>query len=203
MIDLYYAPTANGFRATLILEESGLEYRRHKLDLAKGDQRSAEFTALNPLQSIPVIRDEAGPGGKPIVLTQSVAIMLYVAEKCGRLVPTDALRRTQALEWLMLVASDVAMTSSTLFQLTLVRPAPGPECAAHFEQRLARFFAACDARLAGRDYLADELTVADLALYPNAAARRAIVDKHGQMPNLVRWLERIAARPAVARAMQG
>jgi len=201
MIDLYYAPTANGWRAALALEETGLAFRRHKLDLAKGDQKTPEFTALNPLQSTPVIRDEDGPGGRPLVLTQSVAILLYAAEKAGKLIPADALARAQTLEWLLFAASDVAMTSGTLFQLTLVKPAPGPECAAHFERRLARFFAACDARLAGRDYLADELTVADLALYPNAAARRAIIDTHGPMPHLTRWLERMAARPAVARAM--
>ncbi|MCZ7565754.1 MAG: glutathione S-transferase family protein [Burkholderiales bacterium] len=202
MIDLYYAPTANGWRAALALEETGLAFRRHKLDLAKGDQTTPEFTALNPLQSIPVIRDEDGPGGKPLVLTQSVAIMLYVAEKAGKLIPTDALARAQALEWLLFVASDVAMTSGVLFQLTLVKPAPDPTCAAHFERRLARFFAACDARLAERDYLAGELTVADLALYPNASARRAIIDKHGPMPHLARWFDRMSARPAVVRAMQ-
>ncbi|MCL4798051.1 MAG: glutathione S-transferase family protein [Burkholderiales bacterium] len=201
MIDLYYAPTANGWRAALALEQTGLAFRRHKLDLAKGDQKTPEFTALNPLQSTPVIRDEDGPGGRPLVLTQSVAILLYAAEKAGKLIPADALARARTLEWLLFAASDVAMTSGTLFQLTLVKPAPGPECAAHFERRLARFFAACDTRLAGRDYLADELTVADLALYPNAAARRAIIDKHGPMPHLTRWLERMAARPAVARAM--
>jgi GST-like protein len=203
MIDLYYAPTSNGLRGLLILEESGLEFRRHKLDFAKGEQKTPEFTALNPLQAVPVIRDDNGPGGKPLVLSQSVAIMLYVAEKAGKFVPRDALRRAQMQQWLMLVASDIAMTSGTIFQLGFAAPEKSPLNIGFFEKRLARYFAACDAQLAGRDYLVDELSLADLALYPNATARRAIIDSHGPMPNLVRWIERMAARPAVARAMQG
>jgi len=203
VIDLYYAPTSNGQRALLVLEESGLAFRRHKLDFAKGEQKSPEFTALNPLQAVPVIRDEDGPGGKPLVLSQSAAIMLYVAEKAGKFVPQDALRRTRMLEWMMLVASDVAMTSGTIFQLAFAAPEKSPANIAFFEKRLARYFAVCDAQLAGREYLADELSLADYALYPNATGRRAVIDSHGPMPNLVRWIERMAARPAVARAMQG
>ncbi|MCC6609970.1 MAG: glutathione S-transferase family protein [Burkholderiales bacterium] len=203
MIDLYYAPTSNGQRALLVLEESGLEFRRHTLDFAKGDQKTPEFTALNPLQAMPVIRDDKGPGGKPLVLSQSIAIMLYVAEKTGKFVPQDALRRAQMQQWLMLVASDIAMTSGTIFQLSFAAPEKSPANVAFFEKRLARYFAACDAQLAGREYLADELSLADLALYPNAKGRRAVIDGHGPMPNLVRWIERMAARPAVARAMPG
>ena len=202
MIDLYYAPTANGQRAAVILEESGLAYRRHKLDLAKGDQKRPEFTALNPLAMAPVIRDDDGPGGKPLVLSQSVAIALYVAEKAGKFIPQDPARRTEMLQWLMLAASDVAMTSSTLFQLGFAAPEKSAANIKFFEQRLARFLAACDGRLAGRDYLADELSVADFTLYPNAVARRAAIDQHGPMPNVVRWMERMAAREGVTRGMQ-
>lgn len=203
MIDLYYAPTSNGQRALLVLEESGLAFRRHKLDFAKGEQKTPEFTALNPLQAVPVIRDDSGPGGKPLVLSQSVAIMLYVAERTGKLIPQDALRRAQMLQWLMLVASDVAVTSGTIFQIGFAAPERSPANVAFFEKRLARYFSVCDAQLASREYLADEFSLADLALYPNATGRRAVIDSHGPMPNLVRWIERMAARPAVARAMQG
>jgi GST-like protein len=203
MIDLYYSPTSNGQRALLALEESGIEFRRHKLDLAKGEQKTPEFTALNPLQAVPVIRDDSGPGGKPLVLSQSVAIMLYVADKAGKLVPQDALRRAQMQQWLMLVASDIGMTSSTIFHLGVTAPEKSPANIAFFEKRLARYFAVCDAQLASREYLADEFSLADLALYPNATARRSIIDSHGPMPHLVRWIERMGARPAVARAMQG
>jgi GSH-dependent disulfide-bond oxidoreductase len=202
MIELYYGPTANGQRAAVILEESGLPFRRHPVDLAKGEHLAPEFLALNPVGMTPAIVDGEGPGGKRIVIAQSVAIMLYVAEKAGRFIPGDAYRRAQMQSWLMFVASDIAMTSGTLFQLTLVGPEPSPAHIEHFEMRLGRFFAACDRQLQGREYLVDELSIADFALYPNVAARKAVIDRYGPMPNLVAWSARMGARPGVARGMQ-
>jgi GST-like protein len=99
MIDLYLAPTANGLRASVALEEAGLAYRAHKVDLAKGEQRAPEFLKLNPAGAIPVIVDSDGPGGKPLTLSQSGAIILYVADKCGKFLPKDAARRAIALQW--------------------------------------------------------------------------------------------------------
>jgi GST-like protein len=202
MIELYYGPTANGQRATVILEESELPFRRHPLDLAKGENRAPEFLALNPTGMTPVLVDGEGPGVKRIVITQSVAIMIYIAEKAGRFIPGDAYRRALMQSWLMFVASDIAMTSGTLFQLTLVQPERSPAHTEYFEKRLGRFFAACDQQLAGREYLVDELSIADFALYPNVAARKALVERYGPMPNLVAWAERIGARPGVIRGMK-
>src|ERR1700687_3849688 len=111
MIDLYLAPTANGLRATVALEETGLPYRAHPVDLAKGEQRSPEFLKLNPAGLIPVIVDDEGPGGKPLTLSQSGAIVLYAAEKSGKLLPRDPVRRAVALQWLMQAASDISGSS--------------------------------------------------------------------------------------------
>jgi len=202
MIELYYGPTANGQRATVILEESELPFRRHPVDLAKGEHLAADFLALNPVGMTPVLVDGEGPGGKRIVIAQSIAIMLYVAEKAGRFIPGDAYRRALMHSWLMFVASDIAMTSGTLFQLTLVGSEPSPPHMEHFEKRLGRFFAACDRQLDGREYLVDELSIADFALFPNVAGRKALVDRYGPMPNLAAWSERMAARPALARGMK-
>ena len=202
MIELYFGPTANGQRAAVILEESGLPFQRHPVDLAKGEHLTPDFLALNPVGMTPVLVDNEGPGGKHIVIPQSVAIMHYVAEKAGRFIPGDAYRRAQMHSWLMFVATDIAMTSGTLFQLTLVGSEPSPPHVGHFEKRLGRFFAACDRQLAGHEYLVDELSIADFALYPNVAARKVLVDRYGPMPNLAAWSERMGARPGVVRGMK-
>ena len=111
MIDLYSAGTANGFRASVALEEAGLPYHLHKVDLAKGEHRRAEFLKRNPAGLIPVIVDQDGPGGKPLTLSQSGAIILYAAEKTGKFLPKDAIRRAMAWQWFTQALSDVAATS--------------------------------------------------------------------------------------------
>src|SRR6185437_6286529 len=101
MIDLYTAGTGNGFRAAIVLAESGLPHRIHKIDLGKGEQKTPEFLARNPAGAIPVLVDSEGPGGKALTLSQSGAIALYLAEKSGKFLPKDASRRALALQWFM------------------------------------------------------------------------------------------------------
>ena len=202
MIDLYSAGTANGFRASVALEEAGLSYRVHKVDLAKGEQRSVDFLKLNPAGLIPVIVDLDGPGGKPITLSQSAAIILYIAEKTGKLLPKDPARRAVAMQWFMQGATDVAATSGAIFRLENSVPEKIPSSIDYFKQRLLGFFSVCDERLAGREYLADELSVADLMLYPNFALRKPLIDQAGGFANLQRWGATMASRPAVQKGMK-
>jgi GST-like protein len=202
MIDLYTSGTANGHRAAIALEESGLAYRAHKLNLQAGDQRKPEYLEINPAAAIPAIVDDDGPGGKPVTLAQSGAILFYVAEKSGKFLPQDPARRLAALQWLMQACSDVAGTSSALFQLSMVAPEKSAANVEFFEKRLLNALRAADARLAGREYLVDEISVADLALYPVVATRKPVIEKHGGLPNLAKWAERMAARPGVAKGMQ-
>jgi GST-like protein len=202
MIDFYTAATANGHRAAIALEESGLPYRVHKLDLKAGDQRKPEYLKINPAGAIPAIVDDAGPDGKPLALAQSGAIVLYVAEKSGKFLPTDPARRAIALQWLLHACSDVAGGSGTLFQLSMVAPEKSAPNVEFFEKRLVNALRVADARLADREYLADEFSVADLALYPVVATRTPVIEKHGGLPNLAKWAERMAARPGVAKGMQ-
>jgi GST-like protein len=202
MIDFYTAGTANGHRAAIALEESGLPYRAHKLNLQAGDQRKPEYLKINPAGAIPAIVDDAGPGGKPLALAQSGAIVLYVAEKSGKFLPQDAARRAVALQWLLHACSDVAGGSGTLFQLSMVAPEKSAPNVEFFEKRLVNALRAADARLADREYLADEFSVADLALYPVVATRTPVIEKHGGLPNLAKWAGRMAARPGVAKGMQ-
>jgi GST-like protein len=202
MIDLYLAPTANGLRAAVALAECGLDYTPHKIDLAKGDQRTPQFLKLNPAAQIPVIVDHAGPGGKPLTLAQSGAIILYCADKSGKFLPKDPAKRAVALQWFMQAATDVAPVSGAIFQLEMVAPEKNEAITRHFHKRLVHFFGICDARLAGQEYLAGELSVADLQLYPNYFARKALIDGAGGLANLHRWAAAMAARPGVAKGMK-
>lgn len=202
MIDLYSAGTANGFRASVALEEAGLSYRVHKVDLARGEHRDTEFLKLNPAGLIPVIVDQDGPGGKPITLSQSGAIILYIAEKTGKFLPKDAARRAVTMQWFMQGATDVAATSGAIFRLENSVPEKIPSSIEYFKQRLLGFFSVCDAQLAGRAYLADELSVADLMLYPNFALRKPLIDQAGGFANLQRWGATMASRPAVQKGMK-
>ena len=201
MIDFYTWQTSNGQRVAVLLEECGLRYRLHKVDLTKGEQRSPDFLKLNPAGAIPVIVDDDGPGGRPLVLTQSGAIDLYLAEKADRFVPADPLRRITALQWLMVALTDCATSSTGIFFATVLLPDRSPANVAWFEQRLTRQFRLADARLAEREWLADELSFADFALYPIYAVRKSLVDAAGDLPNLARWGAALAARPAVAKGM--
>lgn len=201
MIDLYTTATGNGRRPALMLEECGLPYTVHKIDLAKGEQRQPSFLALNPVGSIPVIVDREGPGGEKLVLAQSAAILLYLAEKTGRFMPKDPGRRALVYQWLMHIMSDQQSTSATLFQVASLPDKP-TSAIASFEKRLSDYFRLVDTRLAEAEYLAGELSIADFALYPLIDRRREIVEKAGSLPHLRRWMAALAARPAIARAMQ-
>lgn len=201
MIDLYSAGTANGFRASVALEEAGLSYRVHKVDLGKGEHRSAEFLKFNPAGLIPIIVDQDGPGGTPVTLSQSGAIILYIAEKTGQFLPKDAARRAVTMQWFMQGATDVAATSGAIFRLENSVPEKTLSSIDYFRQRLLGFFSVCDAQLAGRAYLSDELSVADLMLYPNFALRKALIDQAGGFANLQRWGTTMAMRPAVQKGM--
>jgi GSH-dependent disulfide-bond oxidoreductase len=201
MIDLYTAGTANGHRAAIALEESGLAYRAHKLDLKSGDQRKPEYLAINKAGAIPAIVDDEGPGGATIILAQSGAILLYLAEKTGKLMPRDPVRRAAALQWMMHACSDVAVGAGAMFQFSTFGPDRTLANVEYFEKRLYNAFKPCDAQLEGREFLADEYSLADIALYPVFAVRKALLEKHGPLPNVARWADAVGKRPAVAKGM--
>jgi GSH-dependent disulfide-bond oxidoreductase len=202
MIDLYTFDTSNGQRAAIALEECGLPYRTHRVDLAKGEQHAAPFLAVNPAGAIPAIFDPAGPDGKPLTLAQSGAIAIYAAEKSGRFLPRDPARRALALQWLMFAVTDCAAGSAMLYYESALLPDKSPANLAFCEQRLLRLFRVADARLADREWLADELSIADFALYPICAVRRKLVDAAGDLRHLARWMAALAARPGVVRGME-
>jgi len=201
MIDLYTWPTSNGQRAAIALEECGLAYRVHRVDLSKGEQRAPAFLAVNPAGAIPAIVDPDGPGGASISLAQSGAIALYAATKSGRFLPADAARRATALQWLFFACADAASASGALFYLGVQAPEKSEPNMKFLSDRLLGILRVADRHLAQHEWFANELSIADFALYPVVAVRRALVDGAGDLPHLVRWADALAARPGVTRGM--
>ncbi len=203
MIDLYAAGTSNGMRARIALEECGLPYELHPVDLAKGEHKTPQFLAMNPNGQIPVIVDREGPGGKPVTLAQSTAILLYCAEKSGRFLPKDPAARPAVLQALMNASTDVTPIFGSLFAVLRSKDPHGPT-AQLFKDRLRGFFKVWDATLGRQKYCAGaELTVADLSLYAGyTRIKGSAPDLVEGLPNVARWAEGLAARPAIQRALK-
>ena len=203
MIDLYAAGTSNGMRARIGLEECGLAYTFHPIDLAKGEQKSPSFLAMNPNGQIPVIVDSEGPGGKAVTISQSVAVLLYCAEKSGKFLPKDPASRRAFWQALMSAASDMSGMVTAIF--TLSRSKEQHSAAVDvFKSMWSGYMKVWNDRLAGQRYAAGaEVTVADFALYGVVArmkiAQPALLEGYA---NVARWSGEMAARPAVQRAMK-
>jgi len=203
MIDLYAAGTSNGMRARIALEECGLKYNFHPIDLLKGEHKTPQYLALNPMGQIPVMVDNEGPGGKKITMAQSSAIMVYCAEKAGKFIPKDPATKAAMLEAYMSASTDITPMFGAVN--TCVR-AKEPHVAAGemFKQRLKGYFKVWDDLLAKRKYAAgDELTIADLSLFAGYwRTRGAFPELVEGMANLARWGKEMDARPAIQRALK-
>ena len=203
MIDLYTAGTSNGMRARIALEECGLAYTLHPIALEKGEHKTPSFLAMNPNGQIPVIVDRDGPGGRPLTLSQSTAILMYCAEKSGRFLPKDPAARAAILQSLMSASTDVTPIFGAYFAVLRAKEPHAPT-AQLFKDRLRGFFKVWDDLLAGRKHCAgDELTIADLSLYAGyARIKGAAADIVDGLPNLARWGDAISALPAIQRALK-
>jgi len=203
MIDLYAAGTSNGMRARIALEECGLPYTFHPIDLAKGENKTPEYLALNPNGEIPVIVDSDGPGGKKLTLSQSLSILVYCAEKSGKFIPTDPAARPAYSQALMSAATDMGPMLGTLFGIARSKE-PHQPTLAMFEGRWKNYLKVWDATLGKQRFAAGgDVTIADFALYGTVARARNVLPKICEdVPNVDRWLGEIGARPAVQRAMK-
>jgi len=203
MIDLYAAGTSNGMRARIALEECGLKYNWHAIDLMKGEHKTPQFLALNPMAAIPVIVDDQGPGGKKITLTQSSAIMMYCAEKAGKFIPKDPAKRAAMLEAYMSASTDITPMFGAVNQSARAKEPHGPTVGM-FKDRLKGYFKVWNDFLANRKYAAgDELTIADLSLYAGYWRTKGAYPELVQgFANLERWSAEMAARPAIQRAIK-
>jgi len=203
MIDLYAAGTSNGMRARIALEECGLKYNWHPIDLTKGGNKTPEFLALNPMGQIPVLVDNEGPGGKKITMAQSSAIMMYCAEKAGKFIPKDPAKRATMLEAYMSASTDITPMFGTVN--TIVRSKePHEPTASMFKERLRGYFKVWNDLLAKRKYAAgDEVTIADLSLYAGYWRTKGVQPACVEgFQNLERWSAEIGARPGIQRALK-
>lgn len=202
MIQCYCAATPNSRKVLMMLEECGLSYERHVVDLASGEQRSSEHLGRNPTGAVPVIIDTDGPAGEPLTLSQSFAICLYLAEKSGKLLPTAPALRAEVLQWSAFGASDLSACTTGLFVLSR----PGNEQEGGLEimrDRLRRYLAVLDDQLAEKDYVVGEFSMADVLIYPTFLVPfvEAVLQGEPAFTNIDAWLKRMAGRPAIARGL--
>lgn len=205
MIDLHYWTTPNGHKVTLFLEEVGLPYRIVPVNISKGDQFKPEFLAIAPNNRIPAIVDhEPAGGGQPISLFESGAILLYLAEKTGKLIPQDLRGRASALEWLFWQMAGLGPMAGQNGHFNHAAPEKIPYAISRYERETARLFAVLDKRLDGREFVAGagrgEYSIADIASYPWTKGYARLNQNIEDFPNLQRWQAAIAARPATERA---
>ena len=199
MIDLYTASTFNGQRTSIMLEETGLEYAAHRIDLAKGKQRQQDFLQLNPSGRIPVIVDHDSGDGKPFVLTQSVAIVQYLAEKSGQLLPESLTERARVYEWMQFHASDISSVLFNAFYLQRRIKPKQEQAADQLRQRVHEIYQYFDQQLAEHEFLAGSTySIADITALPAVIAHE---QKLSEYVNLTRWCQQLQQRPAVQRGM--
>jgi len=203
MIKVYAFSTPNSVRVPIALEEMGLDYQIEAVNVRQGEQKHPDYLATNPNGKVPVLVDPDGPGGHPFVLTESGAILLYLAEKSGRLIPADPFGRARVMEQIF-------------FHLTAIGPAFGqlgffkrqaaeqlPLAIARFQAETDRVLGVLDGILAKSDYVAgDAFTIADIAHFGWLWRREFAGIDFAKTPNIDRWYQTIATRPAVARAVQ-
>lgn len=207
MIDLYSWATPNGHKIHIMLAETGLPYRLHKIDLGKGEHSRPEYLAINPNGKIPAIIDGDGPdgdgqGGRPITVFESGAILIYLAEKSGKFLPASPRRRYDVLQWLMFQMASVGPMYGQAWHFRSVAPERIPYAIERYTNEVTRLLRVMEQRLKESAYLGDaEYSIADIAAWPWVKGS----EKYGQdmrdFPNVTRWIGAIAARPAVQRGL--
>jgi GSH-dependent disulfide-bond oxidoreductase len=200
-IHLYYWPTPNGLKISILLEELGVPYAVHFVNIGKGEQFKQEFLAISPNNRIPAIVDPEGPDGKPISIFESGAIMIYLADKFGRFHGTTARERTAVNEWLIWQVANVGPAFGQNGHFRTYAPEKLPYAIKRFDDEVHRLYRVLNDRLKGRPYVAGDYSIADMALLGwirNWTVRGIDI---AEFPNVEAWHGRIAARPAVMRAM--
>lgn len=201
-IQLYTWGTPNGRKISIMLEEVGLPYDVHTVNIGKDEQFEPEFLKISPNNKIPAIVDPDGPGGEPISVFESGAILIYLAEKTGQLMPSEPRARYDCLQWLMWQMGGFGpmLGQAHHFLKFLKEDIPYAQQRYHNETR--RLYGVLDKQLAGRDYMAGDYSVADIATYPWASRHEWHRIELGDFPNVKRWYDALTARPAVQKGME-
>jgi GST-like protein len=202
MIDLYYAPTPNGHKMTLFLEEAALPYRLHAISFAKREQFRPEYLAISPNNKIPAMVDQApADGGEPIALFESGAMLLYLAEKIGRFIPTDLRGRVEVLKWLFWQVGGLGPMAGQNGHFNVFAPEKLPYAMKRYVDETNRLYGVLDHQLKDKPFIAGaEYSIADMACYPWIVPHRSHGQRLEDFPDLKRWFDAVALRPATIKA---
>ncbi|MCB1388426.1 MAG: glutathione S-transferase N-terminal domain-containing protein [Rhodobacteraceae bacterium] len=207
-LQLYSLPTPNGIKVGVMLEETGIPYEGHRLSFAENDQFTPEFLSLNPNNKIPAILDPDGPGGRPLALFESGAILMYLAEKTGKFLPADPALRWQAVQWLMWQMGGVGPMFGQLgyFNKFAGREIEDKRPLERYRAEAERLLKVLDGQLEGRDWIVGEYSIADIATGPWIRTLVGFYEAGGivgwdRLKNVPAWLDRFLARPGVQRGL--
>ncbi len=202
-IDLYYWPTPNGWKVSIALEELGLPYNVVPVNIGTGDQFEPKFLEISPNNKMPAIVDPEGPDGQPISLFESGAILLYLAEKTGKLFPTEPRARFEAMQWLMFQMGGVGPMLGQAHHFRQYAPETIPYAVDRYTNEAARLYGVMDRHLEGSEYFAgDEYTIVDIAVYGWVVPHENQGQDLNDFPNLKRWFDAVSSRPAVQRGIK-
>jgi GST-like protein len=203
MIDVYSWPTPNGHKVHIMLEECGLPYKAHPVNIGAGDQFKPEFLAMSPNNKIPALTDPDGPDGEPITLFESGAILLYLAGKTGNLMPASVRGRYEVLQWLMFQMGGVGPMLGQAHHFRIYAPEKLPYAVDRYTNEAKRLYGVMDKRLAKSKYIAGaSYTIADIAIFPWLRSWKNQGIDWADYPHLKGWFDEIAARPAVQRGVE-
>jgi GST-like protein len=201
MIDLYYWPTPNGWKISIMLEECGLPYTLKPVNIGKGEQFTPEFLAISPNNRMPAIVDHDSGEGHPVSVFESGAILLYLAEKTGRFLPTDPAGRREVMQWLFWQVGGLGPMAGQLSHFVNYAPEPNPYAHDRYAKEYDRLLGVMDRRLADRPFLAGEYSIADMASWPWLIPYKRFGQSLDHLPNVRRWHDTMKARPAATRGI--
>ena len=202
MIELHYAPTPNGHKIAIALEELGLDYEVHRVNIGEGDQFKSEFLAFSPNNRIPAIIDHGADGDEPVTVFESGAILVYLAEKTGRLMPASGDGRKTVMEWLMWQMGGFGPMLGQAHHFNFYAKDKIGYAMDRYSNEANRLYGVLDRRLQGRDFVAGDYSIADIAIFPWTRTYERQNVAIGDYPNVVRWRKAIFDRPAVQRGMK-
>jgi GST-like protein len=203
MIDIYFWTTPNGYKPLLFLEETGLPYKIVPINIGKGEQFAPEFIKISPNNRIPALIDhEPADGGEPISIFESGAMLMYMAEKAGRFLPTDVRGRFDVLQWLFWQVAGLGPMAGQNHHFNIYAPEKIPYAIDRYMKETGRLYAALNRQLADRYFVAGDYSIADMASYPWVFRHERQKIDLNDFPHVKRWFEAIAARPATVRAYE-
>ncbi len=200
-IDLYYWPTPNGWKISIMLEECGLPYKVHLVNIGQGDQFKPEFLAISPNNRMPAIVDHDGPDGKPISVFESGAILQYLGRKTGKFYPAEERARVEVEQWLMWQMGGLGPMAGQTHHFRIYAPEKLEYAINRYTKECTRLYGVLDRRLVGREFIAGEYSIADMACVGWIKPWERQGQNIDDFPNVKRWFNTMIARPAVARGL--